>query len=599
MFFVVRSRSQLRIGRRRRLSRTNRLRFAIHGGQRWKIDQVLKERKMLVDELTLSYRMLSALIREHADDAHINPSDLNILGRKIYAALERKAGKVELVNPGISEDLSEPHLTFQQNCDDKGLHTWSLYLTLPGTARLADTPVKRASSLLELLAWCHFNHIVTRRTMFTVQTESSHLTEKELRATIEAFSRNFPKGKLPKSDLDDLAKPAQVRAAALFVNIGFDPLATTHLMGSHLTTGRTDALSFGATWENLALHFDQITVNSWQEVHTYRASGNTAVLRSLCKYFENSPISANEPPASISVYSLSSARGNSIARRIEHLYHDVSECYFSPGSVTNSRYILRIKDRFYILSAKNDRLTFESAGLVDDLLRALSATQSEFSPIIVDRYTLKESPLPLLFKANKRNAVQFFYQVHDGTAEIYVLDERGSLFHQELPFHDSATLLTQYQWFFDTVLPRLSFMISEQTGEAGFQGDVSLYQIVKNTNTGEFRLEPRKVPHSAGVHRYFNVQVIGDLMDDRPVFTIYCDDREFSSLEHGDALFQEVARDIFDRRSSGEGYPIYITDIDISKAMISDSGVDSLQTIHYLNHKKRIEERLNQALNAL
>ncbi|OOZ39153.1 hypothetical protein BOW53_12690 [Solemya pervernicosa gill symbiont] len=32
--FVVRSRSQLRIGRRRRLSRTNRLRFAIHGGQR-------------------------------------------------------------------------------------------------------------------------------------------------------------------------------------------------------------------------------------------------------------------------------------------------------------------------------------------------------------------------------------------------------------------------------------------------------------------------------------------------------------------------------------------------------------------------------------
>ncbi|OOZ38824.1 hypothetical protein BOW53_14045 [Solemya pervernicosa gill symbiont] len=31
---VVRSRSQLRIGRRRRLSRTNRLRFAIHGGQR-------------------------------------------------------------------------------------------------------------------------------------------------------------------------------------------------------------------------------------------------------------------------------------------------------------------------------------------------------------------------------------------------------------------------------------------------------------------------------------------------------------------------------------------------------------------------------------
>jgi len=565
----------------------------------WKVEQVQTERRMLVDELTLSYRLLTALIREHGDEAHINAADLNILGRKIYAAFERKGGKIELVNPGISDDLSEQHLTIQQSLHENNRSIWSLHLNIFGTGQVSEAPVKRASSLLELLAWCHFNHISTPRTTFTVKCESSTLTDKELRATLEAFNRSFPKGKLPKTDMEELSQPARTKAAATFINIGFDPLTSSHLVGTHLTTGRTDALSFGATWDNLALSFDQVLANSWHEIHTYRASGNTSVLRSLCKYFETSPISKEIPPPPMAVSCLSSSRGVTIARRIEDLYHDVTECFFGSSFPANSRYLLRIKSDFYIIRSIDDRLGFEPAGSLDGLYKQLATPQPSFSPIVTDRHTLNESPLPTLFKANAPNVVQLFYYAAGEQSLVYILDEKGSLFYQEIPFHDSLSLLTQYQWFFDTILPRLNFLISEENGGNEFQGDVELNQIIKNRSTGEYTIEPRKVPINASAQRYFNVQVIGDMMDERPVFTIYCDEREFSSLEHGDALFERVARDIFERRSSGESYPIYITDIDISKSMLGSSAIGGLQTIHYLNHKRRIEERLNHALNTL
>jgi adenylate cyclase class 1 len=72
---------------------------------------VLEERHVLVNELTRSYRALSQFGREQNSDLTINSADLNLLGRKLYVAFERKAGKVEMINPGVSKDLSEERLS--------------------------------------------------------------------------------------------------------------------------------------------------------------------------------------------------------------------------------------------------------------------------------------------------------------------------------------------------------------------------------------------------------------------------------------------------------------------------------------------------------
>ncbi len=77
-------------------------------------------------------------------------------------------------------------------------------------------------------------------------------------------------------------------------------------------------------------------------------------------------------------------------------------------------------------------------------------------------------------------------------------------------------------------------------------------------------------------------------------YTIYCNHKEFSDLEHGDQLFQAVAEHILSKRQDNRRYPIYITDIDLSK--ISSAETVPQQTGKYLQYKLALETKLNNAL---
>ncbi|WP_179957941.1 class I adenylate cyclase, partial [Citrobacter cronae] len=68
----------------------------------WKVRQVAVERRELVAELNHSYRFLSEFARTQQADSRADPRELNVLGRRLYAAFERRAGKIEVINPGIA-----------------------------------------------------------------------------------------------------------------------------------------------------------------------------------------------------------------------------------------------------------------------------------------------------------------------------------------------------------------------------------------------------------------------------------------------------------------------------------------------------------------
>ncbi len=67
-------------------------------------------------------------------------------------------------------------------------------------------------------------------------------------------------------------------------------------------------------------------------------------------------------------------------------------------------------------------------------------------------------------------------------------------------------------------------------------------------------------------------------------------------FEYGDALFDTVARHILSRRHAQERYPCYLTDMDLSRKF---SDGRSIQTIHYLHYKQRLERALNDALQRI
>lgn len=160
----------------------------------WKMRQVMEERRTVVNELTYSYRLLFQIARQQGADSGIDSRDLGLLGRRLYAAFERKAGKVENINPGIAPDLGErpdPGPAARRRRPRAGAvgdlpgalgaHQWPDY-----------APLKRSLRLVELLAWCHRNGVIDSATRLSLHPGQSDLGDAELDNLLGSLRRFLP-----------------------------------------------------------------------------------------------------------------------------------------------------------------------------------------------------------------------------------------------------------------------------------------------------------------------------------------------------------------------------------------------------------------------
>ncbi len=554
----------------------------------WKISSVVEERKALIREFTGSYRFLSLFTRSRAQNSNlISQTDLNVLGRKLYAAFERKAGKIEIVYKGITSDLHESHLSFHQLFSDDGQEYWMVYSGVVSADEIySSMPMKRGYSLVEIVAWCYFNKIINRHTILSLYARNTDLTEKELYLLVENMSRLFPQEVLAASSVYDMRQPARICAVATFINVGLDPFSAQTRRGKHISSSQTDALKYGGKRENLTLSIDQIIVTSWNEVLTFKFYDVDGLLKCIQGYMKwsSSEKRKNLPP--INAFSFSSYRGTSIARRIETLFAEIIDTFYSGAYAEGTRYILGIEWEYYVLSMEEGTLQYEKAGDIDELYRYFSRPVERFRPVIFDSQTLSDNVLPLIYRNNQQGDVQCFFEVRNDEVDIYVLDERGSLCRQSRPFYDVLGLVRHFREYFESVRERMAHSL--QSG-SGFR-DVLFHRIDRGPNGRReiYRYAENNFIHAAS---YIKFQVLVEHREDNIIFTLFCEDREFSNLEHGDDVYQEVARYILSLRKSGEVYPIYITDLDLSSTLL-DASVESIQTLHYLHYKKIIEGRL-------
>jgi adenylate cyclase class 1 len=229
-------------------------------------------------------------------------------------------------------------------------------------------------------------------------------------------------------------------------------------------------------------------------------------------------------------------------------------------------------------------------------MQYLSGSQTEYSPVVIDRYALGGAILPLIFKVNRPGVIQIVFRVDGDVADVYVVDERGSLFSQRIAFYDRGALVEHLKIFCEAVINRQQNDISINGSDMP-SAEIEFYEAVKDERGGR-KLASVSVEKDKRRAHYFNVQVISDANEEDPSrFTIYCDDVEFPGLQLGDKLFDAVAAYMMKQRGSGARYPVYITDIDLPRAVFGVEVGGRIQTIHFLNYKKQIEEQLRQALN--
>ncbi len=563
----------------------------------WQLKAVLEERRILVQEFTNTYRFLSRFVRDNADSIAIQPDDLNVLGRKLYAVFERKAGKIELVCKGITPDLYETHVSIHELRSEDAQPYWMVFSgVVPIEEVSMVTPLKRGYSLIEVLAWCYFNKIINPRTVLGLYSQNSDLSEKELQLVIERMSKLFPDRILDDRPMEELRQAPEIVAAGSFINFGLDPFAVHTRRGETLTSNRTDALRYGGRFENLALTIDQVVITSWQEVMIHHYVGPEGLMQCLHDYIKGTPPGSGRTPVAINASCYSSYHGTSIARRIEKLFREVVRVFYTSGYAEGTCFVLGIEWEYFVLWLEGDELHYANPGELAELKQYLGLPRPGFRQIVFDSESPADHVLPLIYRHNIAGVVQCFYEIRGDEVTVHVLDERGCLSEQRKPFHDVVGLVRQYQEFFEAIAQRQSYL-AQGTVDPVPAGEVVFYRIDRNAE-GRRSVRQHAVNQYLKPAMYLRVQALVDRVEDKEVVSLYCEEREFSSLEYGAELYREAVRFVLGRRRSGEAYPIYITDLDLGSGLLAP-GQPLPQTGQYLQHKSMLEARLLDALRSL
>ena len=553
----------------------------------WKLDRVLSERNALVAELARSYRLLTDFGRRHADTSGVNARDLSLLGRKLHAALERRPGKVDRVNPGLSADLSEETLWLRREVDDQD-ERWLLFRAPPEH----HPAVHVTRSLIELLAWAHANGLVGPTTQVRLDPPQPGASMPEHLRLLKALRRQLRPAAVAPGSLESFAQPPRLRLAMLFVNVMRDPLEVLSSAGLQRITDLSDPLNFGATRECLVHSLDMLQVTTWGEILVERyEDGVEGLLDALCALFDTACADHECVAPRLHVHSFSSVRGNAIAKRVQGLVQGLLARFAEAEGA--AAHVLRAGDRLYLLERleRDGRFRWLHIGDRLDLVDYLAEPLDRYRALSIDPQALPDSPLPLLYAHHAPGRIEAFYRVRARTIELWVLDENGALFEQRFDNALEHYFLTQQLRFFNGVLAG-RLIGTTRDAERALADRVHFYRI-EGPDAGPLRLQAVR-PADEDQEDFLDLQVrLSGAETELRDFSVLAGSREFSSLVLGQGIYREIVGYLTAHRGRADPYPFYITGIQPAGVGVDDrAGPPVIRLLHL---KRRLEQRLNAA----
>ena len=397
----------------------------------WKIKRVKQTYNDVVQILMLSYRNLVNFARKYKVDAKIIPQDVNILSRKLYTAFEELPGKVTLLNPQISSDLSEQHLTFIEACSDRAVKKgWYIINQLPEyTGFSRERYIEYNPNLCKLVAWAYFNGLLTVNTQLHIFSPNvAHIKLSEFVTDLRLF---FPRNTSPATN-DELNHPCEIRNLVVAVNLVNDP--TEKLLEVKSSIQQSDLFSFGPNEESLVGSIDLIYRNLWNEIRTLHFEGPNAILLAF-KVLSNKIHRGAASPQSVNVFCYSLHYRNALRNLVSSLV-DKCICMQSGGFLSSkSGNVLRV-------AGKNWKFFFEERGIsMQEIPPHLTPEEKNLANSVDIKLTEKRPHFnnTNLLQSRKHypyeidafaseGFLQFFFEDNDdGSFNVYILDEANHL----------------------------------------------------------------------------------------------------------------------------------------------------------------------------
>ncbi|WP_428241425.1 class I adenylate cyclase [Gynuella sp.] len=573
--------------------------------EQWGIDDVIREQKVLIAELTHSYRFLTQIAQKIKAASKLRKQEMLILGRKLSAAFDRKPGKIEIINSTVSADLSREKLTVHQlQSEHPEQSLWGAYcnqLTRMGSH--PPQPLKHSSSLIEVMIWSYFNGLLDAHINIPVFTlledDSITLTDYELKEIINSFRYHFHKPLKAVPQEAFVYKSCLVKTI-LYVNVARDPMAHLSARGLQKISNRTDSLDFSSLRENLVQTLDLVVLNSWNEVHVSRFDLHDDTLVQCLLFLLNSiATSGSKQMPEFEALCFSVTRPAAIANRVQQLFRDVMRYFFLDHQNVPGRYVFGYEDKISVISFDRNKFTSIQVDTQQEFIEMLTQERLEFAPIRLDRYALAENrELRMILSNSYLRGIQVYFRRLSGQrAKIYVVDEYGSLFSYQVPFLNVRTLIKPLYRFLRIIEYRKN---TDGDSEAPLVQEIFFYEYLENTQDRTARLIRRRTESDITDSDFYNIRALVRKEHDGNIhYTVLVGEREFDSLTLGQQFYVTVAKALSEMNQLHETQVCYVTDLELADEIKADLPFGRAQTIHYFQYKYRLESRINSVLKGL
>ena len=393
----------------------------------WKIERVREAHNELLDAMMQSYRNLIRFARRNNLSVSASPQDIGVLTRKLYAAFEALPGKVTLVNPQISPDLSETHLTFIHVPAGRANRSgWYLYNQAPDMdSIISHQPLEYNRYLNKLVAWAWFNGLLTERTRLHIKgNEICDLAR--LQELVADVSHHFPL-RLPAPTAKALYSPCEIRHLALIVNLEYDPTAAFRNQVVHFDFRKLDVFSFGQQQQCLIGSIDLLYRNSWNEVRTLHFSGEQAMLEALKTILGKMHQDAS-PPDAVEVFCYSQHLRGLIRTRVQQLVSECIELRLSSTRQDPGRFkALRVAGQTWGLFFERLGVSVQKLENAVEFYGAISNNKLHGLSIKVETEQVQLPPVVNGYASE--GIIQFFFEDTntDSGFNIYILDEANRI----------------------------------------------------------------------------------------------------------------------------------------------------------------------------
>lgn len=543
----------------------------------WNAQQVMSERNRLVNELTASYRLLLELARQTQASLDINSEEISVLGRKLHAAFDHSIGKIEFINPAISKNISANYLLFFYSNDNQ---EWHIFLTNNRWER-TRTSLMSGKFITELVCWCYFNQILASQTRIKIEGHKN-FNEAELQTLVSVLDglNMLPMASPPHAAFTRAVQPKQ---ALLLIN---DPaLCTTQKASSD----SADSDPLNSVDGALIQQYTLLIFSTWGEVRLVQMGQH---LSNFLQWL----VDQKGALFPIQVSCLARYRANAIERRLQPLIQRVQTLISQPAEPP-ARLIMQVEHTFIVCERALRWQIVQLPG-ADALWHHLAQPLAECQSILLDAQHHPLDPLLPISEYSAHACIQVFYRVAERSVSLYYRDERGSLLRFQQAFHEQASLLKPLHHFIRAVLQR-----NPVESSASMFGifPVEFYELLKKQ--GRLVAERRHATSDIGNLGLFQLQFCVESLDlnqapETWVLSAWLDGESIKPVPQ-ESLFVAVARAILAHRQSGQRYPCFITDVDLSLCQHQLHPIGQLQTSHFMQVKIKLEQALNKALQNL